>query len=280
MQEQTGLGVMARALRRALGLTVRELALRADVSAGYVTQIEKGGANPSLAVLARLADALEVDVRQLAQVAKPTSEPSGLPGVQRFVRGHMRYVVDFGPLKDRETVDLMITVSYEVFNPAPTPLMYELHSQLELTDDLGRKEARFVSAVLGPAGEEDNWIRLDKRQLEEHISTTETFKELSLSREVPARGLLFAQVQCFIREPLAYHRDWWVTYPTQTMSVVIQHPVGLGVQVRPYPKTRSPVRKVFMAPTIRPGMILQMYEIDEVLNYGDGIDIVWKPITS
>jgi len=53
-------------LREAKGMTQRDLAERAKVTAGYVAQIELGQKkNPSLAVLQRLAKALGVPVTRL-----------------------------------------------------------------------------------------------------------------------------------------------------------------------------------------------------------------------
>ena len=53
-------------VREAKGLTQRDLATRAKVTAGYVAQLEMGvRKNPSLEVLRRLAKALGVPVTEL-----------------------------------------------------------------------------------------------------------------------------------------------------------------------------------------------------------------------
>lgn len=52
-----------KAARRAAGLSQEALALQADVDRTYVSQLERGIANPSLLVLHRLADALDVTLR-------------------------------------------------------------------------------------------------------------------------------------------------------------------------------------------------------------------------
>ncbi len=49
-----------KAARRAAGLSQEALALQADVDRTYVSQLERGIANPSLLVLHRLADVLGV----------------------------------------------------------------------------------------------------------------------------------------------------------------------------------------------------------------------------
>ena len=56
-----GLGPRLRERRRSLGLTLREVADRAGLTAGFISQIERGIAAPSLSSLAGVACALEVD---------------------------------------------------------------------------------------------------------------------------------------------------------------------------------------------------------------------------
>lgn len=60
MSETTGphIGPAIRARRRTLGLTIVQLAERADLSHPFVSQVERGRANPSLDSLTRLARAL------------------------------------------------------------------------------------------------------------------------------------------------------------------------------------------------------------------------------
>jgi transcriptional regulator with XRE-family HTH domain len=60
------LSTVIRALREAKGLTQRDLADKANVTAAYVAQLETGvKRNPSLDVLKRLARALGVPVTEL-----------------------------------------------------------------------------------------------------------------------------------------------------------------------------------------------------------------------
>ncbi len=55
-------------LRKQRGLTQRELSSRAKVAQPYLAQLESGfKANPSLAVLKRLAKALKVTVAELVE---------------------------------------------------------------------------------------------------------------------------------------------------------------------------------------------------------------------
>lgn len=52
------LGAEVKALRAERGLSQEALALSAGVDRTYVSQLERGIANPSLAILCRIADAL------------------------------------------------------------------------------------------------------------------------------------------------------------------------------------------------------------------------------
>ena len=61
-------GVMIQRLRGAKGMTQRDLARKAQVTPGYVAQLETGlRKNPSLPVLRRLAKALGVPVTRLLE---------------------------------------------------------------------------------------------------------------------------------------------------------------------------------------------------------------------
>lgn len=53
-----------RRLRHAKGMSQDELALEAEMSRSYLSQLEKGKFHVSLKVLGRLADALQVDPQE------------------------------------------------------------------------------------------------------------------------------------------------------------------------------------------------------------------------
>jgi transcriptional regulator with XRE-family HTH domain len=99
------LGARIRSLRTARGMPLTELAERASISKGYVSQLEGGsGANPTLDVLMRIAEALDVTIADLihAPKAKPAVElPKALPpGLEELVK---EYRAAGRPLDD-ETV--------------------------------------------------------------------------------------------------------------------------------------------------------------------------------
>ncbi len=58
----TGVGALLRNARRGQNCTLQELSLRADLSIGYLSQIERDIATPSLSSLKRLAVALSLDL--------------------------------------------------------------------------------------------------------------------------------------------------------------------------------------------------------------------------
>lgn len=55
----------ARSLRARVGISQEELASRANIDRTYASQIERGVANPSLEVLVRIAEALNVELHDL-----------------------------------------------------------------------------------------------------------------------------------------------------------------------------------------------------------------------
>ena len=70
-------GQIVRGLRIAKGLSQEELAFRAEVSVPYLSDLERGRWNPSLAVLVDLASALKVHPSELLKdlVIDPTAQP-------------------------------------------------------------------------------------------------------------------------------------------------------------------------------------------------------------
>jgi transcriptional regulator with XRE-family HTH domain len=60
-----------RRIRHAKELTQEELADAAGLSARYVGAIERADKSPSVSVLGRIADALEIDPCELIQAVKP-----------------------------------------------------------------------------------------------------------------------------------------------------------------------------------------------------------------
>lgn len=68
-------GGRLRALRIEQGLSVNELAMRAGVSVGTVSQVERNKANPSVRILERLRQALSVPLSALLEEDDAVSDP-------------------------------------------------------------------------------------------------------------------------------------------------------------------------------------------------------------
>ncbi len=72
---RSDVGARLRALRVEQGLSVNELAMRAGVSAGTVSQVERNKANPSVRILERLRQALSVPLSALLEEDDAVSDP-------------------------------------------------------------------------------------------------------------------------------------------------------------------------------------------------------------
>ncbi len=79
---QTNLGDTVRLCRKRLGLTQEELAWQADMHRTYIADIERGGRNLTLRVLAQLAAALRVSVGFLLARAEGAEIPFDSPVAQ------------------------------------------------------------------------------------------------------------------------------------------------------------------------------------------------------
>ena len=81
------LGGLVRQRRKKLSMTMQDLATTAGVSVGYVSQIERDMAVPSLGTLAQIADALSVEIEYFVKSQKPTDAISWAEGRQQFFMG-------------------------------------------------------------------------------------------------------------------------------------------------------------------------------------------------
>ena len=61
-------GARVRALREAMGMSLRDLAKRSQVSAPMLSQVERGETSPTLAVAARIAHGLDLTLSQLLRL--------------------------------------------------------------------------------------------------------------------------------------------------------------------------------------------------------------------
>src|ERR1700728_2712335 len=68
LYDATAVGPRVRALREAMGMSLRELALRCGVSSAMLSQVERGETSPTLHVAARIAAGLELRLSQLLRL--------------------------------------------------------------------------------------------------------------------------------------------------------------------------------------------------------------------
>ncbi len=74
------IGARIRVLRQDAGLTLEKLAYESEVgSKGYMSDVEKGLARPSVETLAAIADRLEVKILDLVTFPDEESVPAGCP---------------------------------------------------------------------------------------------------------------------------------------------------------------------------------------------------------
>ena len=84
-------GERLRAIRKLRRITLRTVAERAELSESFLSQVERGRANASIASLKRIAAALGVNVADLF-------EPNGGPSRARVLRRDVRPALTFGTL--------------------------------------------------------------------------------------------------------------------------------------------------------------------------------------
>src|SRR3954465_11224507 len=80
--EHTSIGPRVKALREAMGLSLRDLAERTGVSAPTVSQVERGETSPTLSVAGGIASGLELSLSQLLRL----DEGEGVSIVRRRER--------------------------------------------------------------------------------------------------------------------------------------------------------------------------------------------------
>jgi transcriptional regulator with XRE-family HTH domain len=88
----TSVGGLIRHLRKARGLSLKEVAEQAKLSVGFISQVERGLSSPSLKVLAGLADALDVSIADFIAGAVDSAEN----GTQVVARVRDRVKMNFG----------------------------------------------------------------------------------------------------------------------------------------------------------------------------------------
>jgi XRE family transcriptional regulator, regulator of sulfur utilization len=94
--EPVAIGPRVRALRDAMGLSLRDLSERTGVSAPMLSQVERGETSPTLALAARIAAGLELSLSQLLRLEEGEAVSVVRHGERRRggrARGHSHEVV-------------------------------------------------------------------------------------------------------------------------------------------------------------------------------------------
>lgn len=92
LDPSVAIGARVRSLREARGLSLRDLAARAGVSAAMLSQVERGATSPSIAVAGRIAAGLAMTLSQLLRLEEGRHVAVVRAGDRRPVRaGGHRY---------------------------------------------------------------------------------------------------------------------------------------------------------------------------------------------
>lgn len=81
------LGARIKELRKAKALSQDKLSEMARIESKYLSRIEMGGCYPSVAVLERLADSLQVEMKDLFDFAHHDSEAVSPKGIEKALAG-------------------------------------------------------------------------------------------------------------------------------------------------------------------------------------------------
>jgi transcriptional regulator with XRE-family HTH domain len=138
------IGERLKSLRAERGLTILELALKAGVSAGIISRIERGNSNPSMRTLQRIRAALGVNLWEFLDKgrAAPSADPDFVrrgAARPRIVIGETRLVKELlSPRNDRNLRFMMITlppggISEDVLVGKGEKGGYVVAGQVELT---------------------------------------------------------------------------------------------------------------------------------------------------
>ena len=175
-------GPRVRALREAMGLSLRDLAHRTGVSAPMLSQVERGETSPTLAVASRIAGGLELTLSQLLRL----DEADGVTVVRRADRrgggadpaGHS-YEVLTPPLPgQRSEVSEHVLASHAATGGPGDPPMHEAGSRETAVVTSGS-----VRLVVGEANydlEEGDTVTFDA-DLPHHFENPETEEARFLS---------------------------------------------------------------------------------------------------
>jgi transcriptional regulator with XRE-family HTH domain len=142
LYDAAAVGPRVRALREAMGFSLRELALRCGVSSAMLSQVERGETSPTLQVAARIAGGLELRLSQLLRLDEDGSVTIVRAGERRVGgnarRGH-RVEVLTPPLPgQRAELSLHTLAAGAVTGGSEDPPMHEPGSRETALVEAGR----------------------------------------------------------------------------------------------------------------------------------------------
>lgn len=90
MKDEIDVGLRIKQRRQALKLSLRELARRADVTASFLSQVERGLSNTSIDSLRRIAEGLDVPISYFLSTGRRDPETNACPSSTVVVRAEYR----------------------------------------------------------------------------------------------------------------------------------------------------------------------------------------------
>lgn len=144
VKTSNGLGPRLRTAREASGITVRELARRAGVTASLISQVERGLAMPSVGTLLEIATTLHLDIGNLFK--NEVRPAPGGPGLVQRNGSRKTIRLDSGVRWERLTVgpDPEVEFLYAVYEPGSASC-----GEDSMLRHGGREFAYLVSGRLG-----------------------------------------------------------------------------------------------------------------------------------
>jgi transcriptional regulator with XRE-family HTH domain len=113
-------GPRVRALREAMGLSLRDLAERSGVSAPMLSQVERGETSPTLSVAAKIATGLDLTLSQLLRLDESTHAVVTREGKRRrYSHGRHRYEELTPPLPGQRADVSLHTLESEATTGGP-----------------------------------------------------------------------------------------------------------------------------------------------------------------
>lgn len=149
--ETAGLGDKIKAQRKALKLSIRELAARSGLSIGMISQIEQEKSTPSLRSLRLISEALHLPVSALFHQA-----PASIPDDRYIVRKNDRQVLKLNGAVRKELLSPASLQHLEIFNVELQP---GGESSAESYSHSGEKAGIIIEGSL------DLWLENDRFEL-------------------------------------------------------------------------------------------------------------------